>query len=101
MGNEARKGRGGALAAADAEIMVDYGHVIDASSNLALHGGALGLISSSSVVLIDDSKCTAPCSSAKRGDGNCDIECLNRACNWVLLYIFGEYSWSPPQPFRP
>jgi len=74
--------RGGAVTLTQCDLVVRFGHEIEASFNEAgLHGGALALLSGATVILSNE-ECSSLCDPTKKSDGTCNPECMNRACNW-------------------
>jgi predicted outer membrane repeat protein len=85
-------GLGGALTASDVDVIVEHGHVFEASQNLAyMHGGAVALVAGASMHVQGRlGGCNPFCEESQRGNGRCDPECLTFDCNWDLgecLYL--------------
>ena len=73
---------GGAIVLDEASLQLLEGHTLEAAYNSAgTNGGAVALLSGARISA-EDRACAASCSVAKRGDGRCDPDCLNSACNW-------------------
>ena len=81
-GNKAG-GTGGAIALLENVMILKQGHSMQVAHNEAgAHGGGFALLSGAWISISEDEACSADCSGASRGNGVCDPQCLNRACNW-------------------
>jgi predicted outer membrane repeat protein len=73
---------GGALHAWNS-VLVDFGHrLLLLNNSAALDGGAISLEAGSVLTVLDEGCPASICDSLSRGNGQCDPECMTRACNW-------------------
>lgn len=73
---------GGALHAWNS-VLVDFGHRLLVRNNSAgFDGGAISLEAGSVLKVLDEGCPASICDSLSRGNGQCNPECMRRACNW-------------------
>ena len=74
--------QGGGLMALSS-VQIHFGHRLMVSKNIAgTDGGGIALDGWAGVWVIDEGCPESACNPAARGDGQCNLECLTRGCNW-------------------